>query len=77
MEVQDSVYLVSNLQDDLQDTLTVGILDVTLLPFTHTIYSFITHKIVKRLLDSKTLERGFHNTHILERATPPQQSIHL
>ena len=53
MEVQESVYLVSNLQDDPWDTLTAGILDVTLLPFTHTIYTFITHKIVRRLLDRK------------------------
>ena len=58
VEVQESRCLASNSQlgqlvSDPQETLTVGILSWTLLPFTHTIYTLITHKIVRRLLEEK------------------------
>ena len=56
---------------NLQDTLISRILSVTFTPFTHNIYTLISHKIRRRLFRRKTLERGFHNTHLLERATHP------
>ena len=45
------------------------ILNVTFLPFTHTIYTLITHKNMKDYLERKTLDR-FSTTqhiHLLER----------
>ena len=48
-------------RDDLQNALIAGILSVTLIPFTHTLYTLITHKIVRRLFREKPY-RGFYNT---------------
>ena len=41
------------LRDDSRDALTIEILSVTLIPFTHTIYTLIIHKIVKMLFRRK------------------------
>ena len=49
----ESSHDLANSQDDLRNALTVGILSVTLIPFTHTIYNLITHKIVRRLFRRK------------------------
>ena len=51
------------------------ILSVTLIPFTCTIYIFITHKIVRRLFRKKEKKkRGFYNTPtLLERAIHSQE----
>ena len=50
------------------------ILRVTFLPFTHTIYTLITHKSIGGYLERKTLDR-FSTTHMpifqRERATHP------
>ena len=63
---------LANSWDDPRNALTVEILSVTLIPFTHTIYTIITHKIVRRLYKRKP-KRGFYNTPtLLERATYPQ-----
>ena len=63
---------LANSWDDPRNALTVEILSVTLIPFTHTIYTLITHKIVRRLYKRKP-KRGFYNTPtLLERATYPQ-----
>ena len=63
---------LANSWDDPRNALTVEILSVTLIPFTHTIYTLITHKIVRRLFKRKP-KRGFYNTlTLLERATHPQ-----
>ena len=48
-------------RDDLQNALIAGILSVTLIPFTHTLYTLIIHKIVRRLFREKPY-RGFYNT---------------
>ena len=40
------------------------ILSMTLIPFTHIIYTYITHKIVRRLFRRKAW-RGFYNTHLV------------
>ena len=48
-------------RDDLQNALIAGILSVTLIPFTYTLYTLITHKIVRRLFREKPY-RGFYNT---------------
>ena len=48
-------------RDDLQNALIAGILSVTLIPFTHTLYTLITHKIVRRLFREKPY-KGFYNT---------------
>ena len=61
VEVQESRCLASNLQlgqlvSDPRETLTVGILSVAHLLFTHTIYTLITYKIVWRLSDRKPLK---------------------
>ena len=63
---------LANLWDDLQNALTTRILSVTLIPFTHNIYTIITHKSEKRLFRGKP-EKGFYNTPtLLKRATHPQ-----
>ena len=62
---------LANSWDDPRNALTVEILSVTLIPFTHTTYTLITHKIVRRLFKRKP-KRGFYNTPtLLERATHP------
>ena len=63
---------LANLWYDPQNALTIRILSVTLIPFTHTIYTLITHKSEKRLFRGKP-EKGFYNTPtLLKRATHPQ-----
>ena len=44
---------LANSRDDPQDNLTIGILSVIFIPFTHTTYTLITHKIVSRLFRRK------------------------
>ena len=47
---------------------TWRILRVTFLPFTHTIYTLITHKIMRDHLERETLDRfSTTHTHLLER----------
>ena len=48
---------------------TWRILSVTFLPFTHTIYTLITHKSIGGHLERKTLDRfsTTQHTHLLER----------
>ena len=48
---------------------TWRILKVNFLPFTHTIYTIITHKSIKGHLERKTQDRFFttQHTHLLER----------
>ena len=49
----DSSHDLANSRDDPWNALTAGILSVTLIPFTHIIYTLITHNIVKRLFKIK------------------------
>ena len=46
---RDSSHDLANLQDDLRNALTVEILSVTLISFTHIIHTLITQKLEKRL----------------------------
>ena len=57
LEAEESVCFVTHL----------ATLSVTLIPFTHAIYTLIIHKIVRRLFKKKKkiLERGFYNTHFV------------
>ena len=41
------------------------ILSMTLIPFTHTICTLISHKIIRRIFKRKP-KKGFYNTHILK-----------
>ena len=52
---------LANSRDDLWNALTVGILSVTLISFTHTIYTLTTHKIERRLFRRK-FYKDFYNT---------------
>ena len=49
------------------------ILSVTFLPFTHTIYTLITHKSKRGYSERKTLNKfsTTQHTHLLEKATHP------
>ena len=58
---RDSSYDLANLRDDPWNALIARILSVTLILFTHTIYTLITHKIVRRLFRRKPL-KAFYNT---------------
>ena len=60
-EFCNSSHNLTKSRDDLQNALIAGILSVTLIPFTHTLYTLITHKIVRRLFREKPY-RGFYNT---------------
>ena len=44
---------LANSQDDPRDNLTIGILSVIFIPFTHTTYTLVTHKTVSRLFRRK------------------------
>ena len=46
---------------------TWRILSVTFLPFTHTIYTLITHKSIKGYSEKKTLDRFLQHNHLLKR----------
>ena len=52
---------------------TWRILSVTFLPFTHTIYTLITHKSKRGYSERKTLNKfsTTQHTHLLEKATHP------
>ena len=81
-EVEELMFFTTHLvsqpsQDDLRDALTVGILSVTLILFTHTIYILITHKFVRRLFRRKPQREVPTTPTILERVTHPQERIPL
>ena len=52
-EFRDSSCNLANSRDDLRNALIAGILSVTFLSFTHTIYTLITHKSERRLSNRK------------------------
>ena len=56
-EFRDSSRELAKSRDDPRNALTVRILSMTLILFTHIIYTLISHKIKKRLFIWKTLER--------------------
>ena len=70
---RDSSHDLANLRDDPWNALIARILSVTLILFTHTIYTLITHKIMRRLLKKKN-HKEVSTTHppLLERATHPK-----
>ena len=57
---------------DPQDALIAEILNVTLIPFTYTIYTLITHKIEKGYLEENPRKISTTPT-LLEKATHPQE----
>ena len=64
---------LANSRDDLQNALTVGILSVTIILFTHTIYSLITHKKCKEDNHIENPREVFTTPTLLERTIHPQE----
>ena len=52
-EFHDSSRNLANSRDDMRNALIARILSTTFLPFTHTIYTLITHKSERRLSNRK------------------------
>ena len=61
-EFRDLSRNLANSRDDQRNALITEISNVTLIPFTHTIYTLITHKTIRKLLRIKPY-RGLYNTH--------------